>query len=172
MVKIIDRIIKSPLENTDFDCGNPRINELVKESYFANLIQIAYTHEIKMDDEVVGYYMLQFKTISDDIPAEIGDYWDDQYGRTVPCVYLHFIAINKRFQNKGIGSAIMKLIIKNTMDMVEYVPIRIITLKSVEDKVDWYSKLGFKKLTNRENFESIMYLDCIKEENRVKLLDY
>ena len=53
--------------------------------------------------------------------------------------------------------------------MIKYLPIRVLLLKSVADRVAWYEKCGFKELTAGEDFEQLMYLDCLVSENRERL---
>ena len=169
MPKLSIKLVNSSLEESDFDCDNPQINTLIKGSFFNYVNQIAYTYEMCMDDTPLGYYMIQLKSINSGIPEEISDYWDASLEMSVPCLYIHLIAIDKKYQKQGYGKLLMKHIISTVFNMIEYVPIRMILLKAVADKVTWYEQLGFTKLTSSEGFEEYMYIDCITSEHRADL---
>ena len=169
MAEIKIRQIDAPVKRSCFDCGNPRINELVYGAYFNSLTQLAYTYEMLIDDKPIGYYMIQLKTINQDLPEEVTDYLDDSLELAIPCVYIHFIAIDKKLQNNGFGRLLINYIISSVRDMIKYFPIRGLLLKSVADRVPWYENLGFKRLTDSKGFEQLMYLDCLVKSNKEQL---
>lgn len=74
-----------------------------------------------------------------------------------------------------IGTNILRMIIKQVRESItDLIPIRLITIDAVSDKVDWYTKEGFLKmeeaLPGQKGYNEYMYIDCIK--NKEKLLEY
>lgn len=167
MANITIRLIES--EPLDFDCGKQSINEMVRDAYQSTLLQFAYAYEIYCDSTIVGYYMVTFKKID---LANMPDEFTDYSSVLENCFSLHlrFIAINVRFQHKGLGTLIMKVFLEEANELIKKVPIRIITLDATNDNVEWYKRNGFKEYDydppTKDAYVVQMYKDLWTEENK------
>ena len=159
-------------EVSEFDCGNPTINEYIANSYFATLSQQCYAYQIIYKACVVGYYMITLRdVVLSDCPSDISDYQDGEFGEHFPSLYINYLAVNTKYQKNGIGTLTLKKIINETKQLTNILPIRFITINSVPEKVNFYKKIGFYEMgKNIDNVNTYMYIDCIK--NRQKLVDY
>lgn len=153
------------------DCGNASINSLITESYYTTILQHAYCYIVSYKDRVVGTYMLKFTKIELNIcPEDIADY------RSEICtdcfsVHIKYIAVDKSYQGKGIGTFIMQYIIKSVMQLCEKWPVRLITLDALKEKYKWYLELGFlpfnEKDIDDDSATISMYMDCLLNQDEV-----
>lgn len=148
-----------------FDCGNASINMLMNESYYPTILQHAYSYLVYKDYKIIGAYMLKFmKIVLSDCPEEISDF---QSNICEDCFSIHikYIAIKKEQQGKGIGSVILKYIVKSVRILCEKWPIRLLTLEALKERYEWYCELGFLPFNEEDllNDEPTikMYLDCL-----------
>ena len=155
-----------------FDCGNVTINEYIEWSYFVTLSQQCYAYKILYKSLIVGYYMITLRDVAlTDCPGDESDYSVGEFGDHVPSLYINYIAIDKRFQKKGIGTKTLEKIIIETRQLVDRLPIRFITINAVPEKVDWYKKIGFKEMgSNIDGVNRYMFIDIIRDKQ--KLVDY
>lgn len=153
-----------------FDCGNDSINKLViNDSYFSKITQFAYTWEITCEGKVLGYCMVKMKSIYlDECPDDISDYSSDIIDR-YSAVEIKFLAIDKRYQGKHIGTYTLAHMIRKIEKMSTEWPIRLIHIDALKDKAHIYEKIGFQYY-NRNDFNNDdptirMYRDCITAVN-------
>ena len=158
----------------EFDCGVDSINEYVYQSYLATLLQHGYAYQIVHKNKILGYYMLTINhVLLEDCPEEISEYTSglSEYLYTVEIKYL---AIHKNFQHKGVGTQILKSIIKIIKDLMKYLPFRLITIDARDDYVKWYEKMGFVKFpinsAGQDVYTTKMYIDCM--QNQKELNEY
>ena len=77
-------------EVSEFDCGNPTINEYIANSYFATLSQQCYAYQIIYKACVVGDYMITLRdVVLSDCPSDISDYQDGEFGEHFPSLYIN-----------------------------------------------------------------------------------
>ena len=165
------RKITKSLEDISFDCGVESINDYVRESYYPVLTQHAYTFSIMNGDIVLGYFQILFREIElEDFPEEISEY-DPEIKRTISAIHIRYIAIDKKYQRKGIGTATLQAIIKNVERLAELWPIRVITLDAMVHLAPWYMQVGFVKMkTNtpgQNGVSDAMYFDCMKHADEL-----
>lgn len=157
--------LQSEISGGVFDCGNPSINSLILDSYYATVLQHAYGYKVSCEGIVIGYYMLKFLKIKlDNCPESISDY-RSSFCNDCFSVHIKYIAVDTKFQKQGLGSGMMKYIIKLVFGLCEHWPIRLITLDALKEKYEWYKSLGFlafdeDDLTSDEATIH-MYLDCL-----------
>lgn len=154
-----------------FSCGVESIDDMVYRSYYTTLLQHAYAYVISAQGIALGYYMFNFKKIQlDECPEEISDYRE----LMEDCISVHikYIAINEKYQKRGIGRVVMKIIIDDVMELSNKWPVRLITLDAIPDKYKWYEKIGFKvwdkKQIDRCEYTIPMYMDCLKDAKIVE----
>lgn len=155
------------VESNSFDCGIKSINEYVKESYFSSITQQAYAYGIFSEGLLLGYYQIFFREINlTDFPDEMSDYFSEINDNKISSLHIHFIAIQKEYQRNKIGSSTIKVIIQGVKELSENWPIRVITLDSRNELVEWYKKEGFKIMKNntfgQDGVSVAMYLDCFR----------
>ena len=122
-------------------------------------------------DIVLGYFQILFREIElEDFPEEISEY-DPEIKRTISAIHIRYIAIDKKYQRKGIGNATLQAIIKNVERLAELWPIRVITLDAMVHLVPWYMQVGFVKMkTNtlgQDGVSDAMYFDCMKHADEL-----
>ena len=87
-------------------------------------------------------------------------------------VHIKYIAIDKKYQHKKIGTYVLKTIILNVLNLCQKLPITLITLDALADKYDWYKKNGFIAFNEDElkGSKSVipMYINCIVDRKAVK----
>ena len=127
-----------------FDCGDYDLNNLILESHYANAFKQIYVLTCKLNNIDIGYLGFSISSIKH---HEINDgYYDNQYDAGV--VYLNFIAIDIQNQHRGYGQELLKYFINKIKKMSKGMPIRFLLLDSLPEKVDWYKKIGFKRIVD------------------------
>lgn len=170
--------IKCPLMDKDvsgFSCGNASIDRQVEKSYFATLLKQAYGYQIKIKDQIVGYYMLYFRNINMKI---VNDIMEEEYDSGMLdyyiAVHIRYLAIRKDLQHHGIGTNILKGIIRQVLLLSESYSIRMITLDALLEYYEWYKSIGFRDIPGAESdgITKPMFMDCVSIEDAGKLQDY
>lgn len=171
MSKISIERLRQDVQLEEFDCENASLNEQIVESYFPTLLQYAYAYRVIVDDRVVAYYMIKFKTIHMDIaPDEIAEY-TTSIVNDCSAIHIKYIAVDKMYKNHGIGTYILKTIVAQALRLAQQFPISLVTLDALSDKYEWYIKRGFKAFSEKElqkNEPTIqMFMKCILDMDTV-----
>ena len=174
MAKIQFERISSKNQLENFDCGNASINIDIKEAYFPDLLQHAYTYCVKSGETTLGVYQIMFREVQlDDFPEDISDFTTEIKDNTISAVHIRFVAVEKKYQHNKIGKMIVQSIIKQVEQLNLRWPVRIITIDALEDLVPWYESIGFKKaIYNPPESEGItvaMFFDCMSLDNKTKI---
>ncbi len=170
----IQRLEKDVSKET-FDCGNNSINNMIFESYYPTLLQHAYTYEVtsvNASKVILGYFMILFKTLPiEECPDDISGYFCD-FVNSCCALHIKCVAVQKKYQNRMIGTSIVKTIVKHVLDLSKRWPVLLITIDALKEKIEWYKKLGFLpfKEEDIDNMEPTitMYIDCISDRSIVK----
>lgn len=171
MGKIVIEKLDHDVPKQVFDCGNPSINRQIQESYFPTLLQYAYAYQVSISNQVVGYFMIKFRTINlEKAPSEISEY-SSSLVNDCSALHISYIAVDKKYQNHKIGTYILKTIVIQVLKMCQRLPITIITLDALKDKYEWYRERGFvafdeKDLSTAE-VTIPMYVSCILNKDIV-----
>lgn len=166
MSKLICKLLQEEIKKGTFDCGVSKINDYVADSFYATLLQHGYAYQIKCNDDiVVGYYMITFNhVLIEDCPEAISEY-TLELSKYIYCVEIKYLAIDKKYQRKQIGSYALMAIIKNIKEYAVHLPIRLITIDAINYLVDWYKKMGFTEFPQnpewQEGVTTKMYIDCL-----------
>lgn len=173
MSKLTCRFLQEDVKPGMFDCGMDTINEYVVESYLATLLQHGYAYQILYGNIVVGYYMLTFNHVMiEDCPDSISEYTSG-LSNFLYCVEIKYLAIDKKYQKRGIGSSILGIIIKDIKDYALKFPIRLITIDARNDLLDWYKKFGFIEFPEnpewQKGYTTKMYLDCMINKEALEI---
>ena len=161
------RKVTQSVENSPFDCGVESINKYVRDSYYPLIIQQAYAYSIASRDKVLGYYQVLFRDIElDKFPEYIAGYSFDDHYLKLTALHIRYIAIDKKYQRLGIGTSVMRIIIKSCRELADVWPVRVITLDANVDLVRWYSGFDFKQtlsnIAGQDGVTTMMFLDCMR----------
>lgn len=166
MAKLTYKFLQEDIKDGTFDCGVSSINQYVVKSFYATLLQHGYAYQILYNNEiVVGYYMITFNHVRiDSCPEKISEY-TSELSDFLYCVEIKYLAIDKNYQHKKIGSCVLTTIIKSIKDYALSLPIRLITIDARNELVDWYKKMGFIEFPQnakwQEGVTTKMYIDCL-----------
>ncbi len=158
--------ITKDVEGIKFDCGVHSINEYIRQSYYPFIIQQAYTYSVKSDDKIIGFYQVMFReVVLDDFPDDISYSDSGIDDAKIVAVHIRFIAVDSRIHKKGIGTSILRVVIKRIKDLSKEWPIRVITIDARKELVDWYTKEGFqmmeKNTVGQDGVTDAMYYSLI-----------
>ncbi|UCG71034.1 MAG: GNAT family N-acetyltransferase [Thermoplasmata archaeon] len=131
-----------------FDCGNKDLNDFLCTDEVENYEkeQLGKTTLVYYNGELVAYY-----TISNDLLRM--DYIKTYHGFSkldeyriegIPAITIGRLAVDKKWQNKGIGRVIMQRISIHALNASKYAGIRLLLVQAKKDAFDFYSKIGFQ----------------------------
>ena len=134
-------------------------------------MQYSYAYEVTISEQVVGYYMIYLRAINiDQAPSELSDY-QSSIVHNCSAVHISYIAVDKRFQKRSIGTNVLKTIIVQVLEICKKFPITIITLDALKDKYEWYKEIGFIAFDEEDIANSDitipMYINCILDKQAV-----
>lgn len=151
-----------------FTCGVTSINEYVEEAYYPLISQHAYTYTISSKGHILGFYQILVHEIAlDDFPQEISDFDPNiKQNNKIAALHIRFLAIDEKYQHKGIGTVSLRNIIRQTNELVKRIPISVITIDARSDLVSWYEKEGFKKMLKNTpgqgEITTAMFYNCLQ----------
>ncbi|EHQ35530.1 GNAT family N-acetyltransferase [Methanoplanus limicola] len=148
--------------NTDisgFECDNPDLNDfLYTDAIHYQEERLAVTRLIHLQNNVVGYFTLVSDSI--EVAAIHSDDGNFEYPyRRYPALKIARLATDSHYQKQGIGRAMLLKTMQIAIVLSGYIGVRILTVDSKHDSVEFYEKFGFKRAT-RKNHETIsLYRD-------------
>lgn len=165
MSKLTYKFLRENIEDGSFDCGVESINQYVVDSFWATLLQHGYAYQIFYGKIVVGYYMITFNHIQiEDCPEILSEYTSG-ISNFLYSVEIKYLAIDKKYQRKKIGTSVLPSIIKSIKDCALEFPVRLITIDARNDLIEWYKSLGFVELPYnpewQNGYTTKMYIDCM-----------
>ncbi len=139
------------------------------------LAQHAYTYSIVYEKNILGYIQFLFRDVElDFFPEDISDMDTGVKENVLSALHIRFIAIEEKYQKRGIGSAALKIAISRIVELSNDWPISMITIDARTDLVGWYEKEGFKPMVKNKpgqnGYNVAMYYSCIR--NPEKLQEY
>lgn len=163
--------ISSTVDLQDFDCGNATINTLIQKSDYPTLLHQGFCFRVSSQNKTAAYYMLSLVSFNiNECPSEVKEYLEhsikNSFNKHFAALHIQYLAVNKPYQKYGIGTYLLKRIIKLTKALCKRWPIRFITLDALDDKVPWYRKNGFKEFGFGDtDYTTTMYLDCVSQKD-------
>lgn len=86
---------------------------------------------------------------------------------------IDFLAIRKEMQHRGIGTAVLRKILSEAIELSKKWPIRLVYIDAFSDKVDWYEKVGFERLYNWDSPDKFglipMFYELLTEEEKRRI---
>ncbi len=133
-IELID--INDETKFDEFTCEDSLLNDFLKRNaYWEHIMHISRTKIIKVDNKIAGYFTMEFREV--EIPID-GD--DNKY----PAVVLKCLAIDEKFENRGIGTYVLEYITINAKDISEFIGCRCLFLNARIEKWQWYKNRGFQ----------------------------
>ena len=155
-IKIID--LKNYQEIVEkFSCKVKEIDDYLKKKAYIDMSKIkSATYLLFKNNELFGFYTLNIYQIEDNEPNDDGDIESFNY------LELKYLGVDVKYQNKGIGSEIMKkIIIPEAREYFNFLNlVKGLFIIPLNDNVrNFYSKFGFQTLKfDIYNGEEIEYL--------------
>ena len=155
-IKIID--LKNYQEIVEkFSCKVKEIDDYLKKKAYIDMSKIkSATYLLFKNNELFGFYTLNIYQIEDNEPNDDGDIESFNY------LELKYLGVDIKYQNKGIGSEIMKkIIIPEAREYFNFLNlVKGLFIIPLNDKArNFYSKFGFETLKfDIYNGEEIEYL--------------
>lgn len=129
----------------DLSCGVKSIDHLMQSAYAKTLFKQALAYNIMVDGHLVGNCMIKLVHFVD---GETEYYEQDQEFTALEISYL---AIDRRMQQKGIGSQVLKSLILFAKKIASQLPVRYLVIDALKDKEAWYTKAGFRVYPKAED---------------------
>ena len=133
-----------------FDCGEEALNRYIQT--LANQDQkrsLTKVTVLAKEDRIIGYYSLSAHSVDranlpDDVP--LGGYND------VPFLLLGRLAVDKDYQRKGYGDAMIFHAFSTTLEAAENVGILGVLVDAKDEKaVSFYEGFGFRRIHGSKN---------------------
>jgi GNAT superfamily N-acetyltransferase len=143
---------------SSFNCLSPELNDFLKNDALDDQINmISRTGLCFWKDKFVGFVAL----IADTIEAKaVTDGIEHYEYRKYPRVKIARLAVDSRFERKGIGTYLLAAAIGKTLSVCESIRCRYILVDSKKNSSGFYQKNGFKLVEKYRNREFIpMYLN-------------
>ena len=143
-----------------FSCGFKPIDNFLKSSISEQIKNNLVTAWVAVEDSsskspVKGFYALNAHSISQ---AELPNLTKKITKENIPAIYLNALAVDKSYQGRGVGTALMVHAIKKSVEFSEQIGCAVIVLDVLVDgddevftrRVDFYQTLGFKNIKSSD----------------------
>jgi len=149
-------IDEEKITNLDFDCRDEELNDFIYKDALNHLYEnLAVTYLCLLDDIVVGFVSISNASIK--INKEHKKKMKFQYPE-FPSARIGRVAIDKKYNGKGIGSCIIKWVFGKCEDIGEDIGIRFVSVDAYDESIMFYEKNGFHLFkSNKRN--KPMYFD-------------
>ncbi len=127
---------------SQFQCGEPELDDWLKRRALHNEESGASrTYAVCAGKQVVGYYALAAGAVAHrDAPGRV----KRNMPNPIPVMVIGRLAMDLKFQGRGIGSALLKDAVLRTVQAAEIAGIRAILVHAISENAKrFYEKLGF-----------------------------
>lgn len=127
----------------DFDCGHAPLNRFLQFFALKNqYLGSSVTYLAMVEDTVAGYHSLTFGTASyDDAPERLGKSMPHY---PIPVVVVARLAVDRRFQGRGFGAALLRDAMRRALGASEIAGIRgVLVHAKDENAAAFYRSFGF-----------------------------
>ena len=145
-----------------FDCGNCFLNDYLKKYALQNQSKnISKTFVVKNDGVVVAYYTLTFGAVEKaQLPTNLNKRLPNY---PIPVMILARFAVDKIYQGKGLGKALLKNAILKTVQASEIAGVKAIMVDAKDEKVKkFYKFYGFQE-SNIDDLNLFLSIEKIIE---------
>ncbi|XCN72679.1 MAG: GNAT family N-acetyltransferase [Candidatus Electrothrix aestuarii] len=127
-----------------FDCGVPSINDWLRNQGLRNEISGASrTYVVCQSAIAVGFYSFSTGSVTC-----CGKKVDRENHAAVPVIVLSRLAVDVRWQGRGIGVGLLKDVVARSLYVASKIDVRALLVHSLNDQVkNFYARYGFTELT-------------------------
>jgi GNAT superfamily N-acetyltransferase len=131
-------------DSTAFECGQPELDEWLRRRALGNEASGASrTYVICAEGRVVGYYALATGAIA---RASATGRVRRQMPDPVPVMIIGRLAVDARFQGRGLGRALLRDALLRTLHVAEHAGIRAVLLHATTAEAKrFYERAGFRE---------------------------
>lgn len=145
---------------SNFDCGIPELNEYLQHDAYRNQTEwLSVTKVMFLDGNLVGYFTITPDTLHKgriDISDKLNDYPYQKY----PAVKLARLAVDKSYQHRGFGKALMREFFYTAHQIAKIEGSRFITVDAKTEAKAFYQMYLFVPVISSADSDIIpMYLD-------------
>lgn len=142
----------SKIHKTDsFDCDDEDINEFLKEDALKwQEKKLTNTKIFIYNDEIIGFFCCSGDSIKLQMDEKKTNGLDDQPIKELPAMKIGRLGRDIKYNDKGVGSNILKWAIGYIQSISEHAGIRYITVDSYPEKVKWYESHGFVRNLHKD----------------------
>lgn len=152
----IQKFDKALHDHSAFSCGHDPIDNFLKKSLsdqVKNGMVTAYLATTDIDKAVLAFYTLSAMIVRADLGA---CKWKKARVPEVPVIYIRAVAIHKKHQGKGWGTALVINAIHKCIDISGKIGVAASVLDVLEGehfkhRMAFYESLGFTSLNDPEN---------------------
>lgn len=138
--------LSSVHDTTDFDCGDPTLNQWLKRYALTNhrsgaaRVFVSTSGEVD-DDKVLGYYSLSSASAhKQDMPDRVGKAMPEP----IPLILLGRLAADSRQQGSGLGGGLLRDAIQRTLTVADSIGVRALVVHAVDERAAaFYGRFGF-----------------------------
>ncbi|WFN35027.1 GNAT family N-acetyltransferase [Methanogenium sp. S4BF] len=152
-------VLQQNSDLTSFECTEPELSDFLKEN--AKNYQkthMAITYPVHYEGNVAGYFTL----VNDNIFHEHVEE-DDRppffIHTRYPAIKIARLATSQKYEGRGIGESMLKVVIKLALNISEISGCRILTVDAKPKAVGFYEKYGFRKVLRKSDDTIPLYRD-------------
>lgn len=149
-----------------FDCGDKDLNEFIKEDALNQMnAKISVTYLCRYNMHIIAYFTLSADSIKINTnELEIFENKEIPY-KEFPAVKIGRLAVCNPYQNRGVATNLILLIVGRAFTLSEYIGIRYVSVDAYIDSVGFYEKRYFTEFIHDGKRRTVqMYLDILKIE--------
>lgn len=128
-------VVGADYDTSCINCGVGSIQDMMRNSYYMTICKQALAYNILIDNVIVGNCQINF-----------GIFKDDDYNSGNPefcAIDIQYIAIDRKYQNHGYGTLVLRMLIQNAFEWSTSLPIRCLTLNALPGLTELYRNNGF-----------------------------
>ena len=158
------RISFTPLDpekhdRASFSCGTVRLDNFLKRSarkHQSGDFTRVWVATEGGRDEILGYYALNAHSLEGEgLPSSLTKH--APRSKSIPTAYLSMIAVDRRYQGRGIGSILLGNALKRAVGAASQIGLKAVVLDVIEDggpditekRRAFYLAMGFQSLSTR-----------------------
>lgn len=130
-----------------FDCGNDELNEFLRTDEVMEFERehLGKTTLVYCHGELAGYYTIYADSLKRTYVGKHGSLSkaSTMHVKSIPAIMVGRLAVDRKWQGRGVGKAILERIAMYALDNSHHLGIRLILVQARLDAVPFYEKSGF-----------------------------
>jgi GNAT superfamily N-acetyltransferase len=130
-----------------FDCGNDELNEFLRTDEVKEFERehLGKTTLVYCSGELAAYYMIYAGSLERAYIQKHGSLSKatTMHVKSIPAIIVGRLAVDRKWQRKGVGKAILERIMMYAVDSSCHLGIRLILVQAKLDAIPFYEKVGF-----------------------------